>query len=345
MRQVPRIVVVKLVALGDVVMASTLVEAVRNRWPDAHLTWVTGQDLAPLVSRFDGVDEVIAIDDRALLRGRPLARASALIHAWRSIGRGPWTLGIVAHTDRRYGSLLWTTRANEVRYFRNGKLPRGTRRGVWMGAEYARLVEDDAKPPAVAPRLARLREVDGATASGEGEPAGVLLAPGGARNIVHEQHLRRWPVSSWVQLARSLWESGEKVTLIGGDFDAAEGAQIEHEVPGVKNLIGRTTLEQLLGRIRTARLLITHDSGPLHLAALTRTPTVALFGPTSPQERIESGAVTVVATAAPQLACAPCYDGFRYAPCALNRCLTEVSAEQVLQLARPFLRAPQEQSG
>lgn len=335
----PRVVIVKIAALGDVVMASTLVGALRDRWPHAHITWVTGQGLAPLVSRFQGVDTVVAVDDQALLRGRALARASALFKAWRTIGRGPWTLGMVAHTDRRYGALLWSSRVAEVRYFRNGALPRGPRRGVWMGAEYARLTADDARPPSTVPRLPMLHDL-ATVDTGKSE---VLLAPGGARNVLRDDHLRRWPLDRWIHLARALRDLGLRVAVIGGSADAAEGDPLTREVPGVVNLIGRTTLEQLLQRIRAARLLITHDSGPLHLAMLAQTPTVALFGPTSPIERIPPGTSTVVATAAAALPCAPCYDGHGYAPCALNRCLTEVSVQHVLQLARSRLQEPHEQ--
>jgi heptosyltransferase-2 len=343
MAQEPRIVVVKIAALGDVVMASTLVGALRDRWSCAHITWVTGQGLASLVMRFEGVDKVVAVDDHALLRGHPLARAAALVKAWQTIGRGPWMLGLAAHTDRRYGALLWGSRVAEVRYFRNGALPRGPRRGIWIGAEYARLVADDAQPPSTVPRLAVLGGADPSVAAMDTGQPEVLLAPGGARNVLRNDELRRWPLNNWIQLARALREIGVRVTLIGGSTDAAEGDQVERDVPGVVNLIGRTTVEQLLRRIRSVRLLITHDSGPLHLAILAHTPSVALFGPTSPIERIPPGTSTVVATAAAALPCAPCYDGHGYAPCAHNRCLTEVTVEQVLQLALPRLHGPRGQ--
>ena len=64
-----RYLIVKLAALGDVVMASTLVGAIRARDAEAHITWLCGSGVAPLVGLFDGVDEVVEVNELALLRG------------------------------------------------------------------------------------------------------------------------------------------------------------------------------------------------------------------------------------------------------------------------------------
>ena len=326
-----RVLIVKLLALGDVVMASTLIGAIRRRWPDAHITWVTGQRLAPLVSRFAGVDCVIPLDEEALLVGRATSRVVAMARAWRTIGRGGWQLGIVAHADRRYAALLALAGVRETRIVRAGLFPRGPLSGIWMGHEYARLVSHDFDSNDASVSLATLQ---GPAPARTWE---VLLAPGGARNLLRDDHLRRWPLTHWVRLAAELAAAGERVCLVGTTEDQEEGRQIVDAVPQVENAIGQSTLSQFVDRIATARLLVTHDSGPLHLAALTRTPTVALFGPTNPIERLYPGAPVIVVSAASGLPCAPCYDGRNYAPCLLNRCLTDVPVESVLASARRLL--------
>lgn len=125
----PRVVVVKLAALGDLVMASTLVHAVRTRWPQAHLTWVTGAPLVPLAQRLEGIDRVVPVDTQALLAGGLAHRARAMAQAWWRVGRTPYDLGVVAHTDPRYALLLQGARVRTVRHFRVTP----PRRGEYMG--------------------------------------------------------------------------------------------------------------------------------------------------------------------------------------------------------------------
>ena len=84
-----RYLIVKLAALGDVVMASTLVGAIRGRDAEAHITWLCGSGVAPLVRLFDGVDEVVVVNELALLRGSAPARFRALLALWVLIGVNP----------------------------------------------------------------------------------------------------------------------------------------------------------------------------------------------------------------------------------------------------------------
>jgi heptosyltransferase-2 len=333
------VLIVKLVALGDIVMASTMVGALRRRWPDAHITWATGKGFAPLVRRFRGVDSVVEVDESALLRGGVIARGVAALRAVFAIGSG-YDLAIVAHTDVRYERLVRFARATEVRALRNGALPRGPRPGHWFGAEYARLIADDAGEEGEefggAPPLAELEWPGGAPSRG----GSVTLAPGGARNLLRDDHLRRWPVEHWVALATQLVAAGHRVTLIGGAQDHAEGDAVRR-VTGVRDLTGKLSLVETLELIACSNVLVSHDSGPLHLAALTGTPSIGLFGPTDPRAFVSSRADIAIASAAAGLPCAPCYDGHGYAVCDDNRCLRGVPAERVAELVLTRLGAAQ----
>jgi ADP-heptose:LPS heptosyltransferase len=356
-----RIVIVKLAALGDIVMASTLVDAIRTRWPAAHLTWVVGEAHAALVRRFVGVDDVRTIPADTLLAGRGLDRLIAGARSVARIGLGPWDVAFVGHSDSRYAELLRFAGVGEVRMFSGIRAPRPER---WFGAEYARLVwEDGDATPRESLRANSFTSAGGFSVSSFDAsssvvadappqlatlnwPAGipparararhVLLAPGGARNVLRDDHLRRWPAEKWGALAARLIAEGCRVTVIGGAGDRAEADAVAAAVRGVvgssgafDDLVGTLPLEGTLELIARSDLLVTHDSGPLHLAALTRTPAVALFGPTDPQQFVAPKADVTVMSAAAGLECAPCYDGKGYAPCGLNRCLTDVSVNRV----------------
>jgi heptosyltransferase II len=330
----PRILIVKLAAMGDIVMASTLVAAARARWPTAHVTWLTGEGFAPLVRRFAGVDAVRTVDADSLLAGPGLGealrapraglrRAKALAESLRAISRVTWDVALVAHSDPRYAQLLRFASVKELRQFGQPQRDR------YMGQDYALLLD---QPEA---DLATLNWPSGAPPS-RARARRVLLAPGGARNLLRDDPLRRWPAAQWAALARQLADAGCDLRVIGAAADRPEADVVRAAVPGVQDAVGQQGLEELLVELATADVLVTHDSGPLHLAQLTRTPSVALFGPTRAAERIAPGARVSVHTAAAGLPCAPCYDGRDYADCALNLCLTRVEpaavAASVLEL-------------
>ena len=336
---VERVLLVKLAALGDAVMASTLVPAIRARWPRAELAWVAGRSVAPLVRSMQEVDRVIEVDDAALLGRNRIAATCAMLRAWRDIGRG-WDLALIAHTDPRYALLARTSGAADVRRFAEARAPRA---GRWHGTEYARLLDDDADgsiqhhvdatdPPLASLRLDTLPPAQVPPGAG----ALVLVAPGGGRNVLRDDVLRRWPTESWKGTVEALVADGHRVVAIGGSGDVAEGAACA--TAGAVDLTARTSLLELMALIRSSEVVVTHDAGTLHLAILFGRPTVALFGPTRPEERIPSGAPVTVLSRARGLACAPCYDGHRYAICASNRCLNEVPVQDVVHAVRTILQ-------
>ena len=100
------------------------------------------------------------------------------------------------------------------------------------------------------------------------------------------------------------------------------------------NLGGRTTLRELACLYRQASLLVTTDSGPMHLAAAMGTPVIALFGPTDPARTGPYGPGHRVIRRV--LSCAPCFRK----RCDLPRCMTEISVEEVFKAVREMLAAP-----
>lgn len=333
MKVTERVLIVKLAALGDVIMASTLVPAIRAREPRAEITWVVGEGVAPLVRLFNGVNRVVAVNENALFKRGKISAVRTIAGAWRAIGRG-YDLALIAHTDARYSTLGWANGAKLTRRFAGDRAPR---REHWHGAEYLRLLDIEATntpPPYAALNAAQLP----AAPSTPGHGALVVVAPGGGRNVLRDDPLRRWPLAEWTAVVRALVARGFCVAAVGSEADKIEGAACAEA--GAIDFTGRTSLLELTALINAANAVVTHDSGTLHLALLLNRPTVALFGPTVPQERIPVGAPAVVLSKAAGLPCAPCYDGVRYADCALNLCLTRLTAHEVIQAVESQLATP-----
>ena len=81
-----KILIIRLAAIGDVVMASSLARRLRDAKPEAHITWMCGQAATPLVERFADVDDIITIDDRKLFTSGSIGRMGVLLPTWSRIG-------------------------------------------------------------------------------------------------------------------------------------------------------------------------------------------------------------------------------------------------------------------
>jgi heptosyltransferase-2 len=172
-------------------------------------------------------------------------------------------------------------------------------------------------------------------------PVGVVLVPGGARNVLRESGLRRWPVERYREIAERLIGAGRAVTLIGNADDAWVRPYFEGLT--VRDEIGAHDLPGTLGILASADLVITHDTGPLHLARLARAPLLALFGPTMPAQFLVEDSRTEAIWGGAHLACRPCYDGREFAACTNNLCIKDISVVTVAERALAMLaRMPED---
>jgi heptosyltransferase-2 len=320
------ILFVKIGAIGDALMARGLPKEAKLRYPGCRFSWMAGRGIAPLVRLFEGVDDVLEVDEAALFKGGWAARAAALVRAAAAAGLRRRDLVLTGHSDGRYRLLTAATPARWRRSFR--EMP--PKPGRYHGHEYVRLLtgeEEVGRIPLFAPlRGPGLSEALRSELSGKGRA--LLLFPGGARNAMRDDPLRRWPLANYRELARKASEAGWRIWLGGGVQD--KGVRQDFvEVPHT-DLIGRLSLPETLDLCATADAVVTHDSGPLHLAQAAGARTVALFGPTQPSTRLDPASAGVALWGGAGLSCRPCYDGREYARCGDNVCLSRVSAGDVL---------------
>jgi heptosyltransferase-2 len=323
-----RVLFVKLGAIGDALMARGLPVELKRLHPQARLTWMAGRSLAPLVALFPGVDRVLAVDDAGLLAGSPPRQALALLGAWGRLGPGRWDQVLVGHADPRYGWMAlpaWGPR----RSFQAGQLPLA---GRYHGDEYVRLLTGEAAPGAERPPLDPLRVMLQPALRrrlGRPGPRRLLLFAGGARNLLRDDGLRRWPLEHYASLARMAARRGWRVILGGGPGDGWVRPAFQGQ--RLVDLIGACDLPQTLALCSAVDRVLTHDSGPLHLAMAAGAKVTALFGPTQPHEKVDPRAGATVLWGGEAMACRPCYDGRGYADCPDPACLRSVSPAAALQ--------------
>jgi heptosyltransferase-2 len=155
--------------------------------------------------------------------------------------------------------------------------------------------------------------------------------------MLNDDRLRRWQPEHYVTLAKLLLDYGIEVVLTGGPGDA--WIQPLFAPLPVTDLIGQCTLPQTLALLDEADLLVTHDTGPLHLAGIARCSIVTIFGPTDPRGRLPQRPGTVALWGGEGFACRPCYDAHSFAPCPSNDCMSQVTPALVLAEIQTLLAA------
>jgi heptosyltransferase-2 len=327
-----RLLIVKFGAIGDVVMA------IPGAWAmhcEGHsVEWLCSETVAPVLRLYPWIT-TIAVNDRRLLRGSVVERLSAMVGLWRRLAGKRYAVCATLYYDRRYKLLTLPVSAN--RKVALSRLDRATQLlpGRHHTDEYARILlgrTDTETPTQLAPVRA-----EGLPANPLPRVAGkrrIVLVAAGARNTLRDDALRRWPVESYVALAQTLLGAGHEVVLAGGPDDTWASEHFRRLA--VTDLTATLSLVQMLALLDSADVTATHDTGPLHLAGLTSTAIVTIFGPTDPHGRLPQRPNCVALWGGVGYACRPCYDGRDYADCAHNGCIREITpqmvADQVEQL-------------
>lgn len=326
--------IVKLGAIGDVVMALPAVKHFKAS-VGGEIHWMCGRAAAPLVRLFPFVDRVIEVDDRSLFASSILGRTRELIRIWRLTAGSRYDTCAVLQYDWRYTLLTLFLRAQRRISLSRTDRSRKLIPGRYHGDEYARVLS--GSDGFLATRLPPLCTPSNLTPSSLPRTfkTRIALVPGGARNALQQDPQRRWPISHYVELALALLARKYEVILVGGRDDFWVSSAFFGL--GTTDLIGRMELTEVLSAFETCDLVISHDTGPLHLAALSSAAVLALFGPVNPQERIPNRPRMRYIWGGETLACRPCYDGHGFPACLNNRCMTEISPRAVLNVAEELL--------
>jgi heptosyltransferase-2 len=305
---VSRVLVVAPNWIGDALMAQPLLALLRERRPGVKIDVLAPEWVAPVARRMPEVDQVITVPFRHggldFLARRRLGRslrgydeAIVLPNSWKS-ALVPFFAGIAKRTgyvgEARYG-LLNNRHRNPERQMRR---------------HYARLA-GGAPAPLPQPRLRTEAAEVAATGKKFSLPERyAVLCPGAEYGPA-----KRWPF--FAELADRI---GMPVVLLGSanDADAAAG------IAGI-DLVGKTSLDEAMDVIAGAEVVVSNDSGLMHVAAALARPLVALYGSSSPEMTPpQAGKVLWL-----KVECSPCYE--RECPLGHFRCMRELSVDTVLK--------------
>lgn len=327
-----RILLIRLSAFGDVVIATGLLHALKRAHPQAQIDWLVQPEFADLLRSQPAIARVQVWprkDWGALWRGfRWIALWQAILRFTRALRARDYDWVIDAQGLLKSRALARLA-GGRWRIGYDGKEP-GT---FWLHQVVARYPEAHPARRYIgdehAPMLAALTGRDDAVPQWQAEalPTGdyLAVAPFTTRPQKH------WPMAHWIALLRALTEAGHSVRLLGGPADAAAAAEIVTAVgsPRLENLAGRTRFTEAVQQIAAAKALIGVDTGLTHLGFALGRPTVAIFGSTRPYAAARAPDSAVLFTALP---CAPCG---RHPSCGGRfDCLQQLTPAQVLAALR-----------
>jgi lipopolysaccharide heptosyltransferase II len=141
---------------------------------------------------------------------------------------------------------------------------------------------------------------------------------------------RRWGGEKFGKIAKALNEKGYKVVILGTSSEHADAEIIKHYAANCLDLTGRTDLKEAAAILKASRLLLTADSGIMHIAYAVGTPTVALFGSGIEKKWAPRGKRDVILNK--NLACSPC-TRFGYTPRCDNNieCISSIGVDEVMK--------------
>jgi lipopolysaccharide heptosyltransferase I len=369
-----RILLIKPSAVGDVVHTLPVLEKLRRRYPQARIDWLITPENADLVRGHPALSNLLLFARREFSKnGRKLSATASLMQLIKEIRAVKYEMVIDLHGQLRSGLFTMLSEAPVRIGFEKpvrrgpstfmgkplGNIPKrgwaGAREGSWMAYNYripiptlevhavdrylwvCNLLGCDREPPVF--NLPESPEAEARIAghlSAHAQPGRPLaiLAPG---TIWETKH---WRAKGFAGVARELVKMGYAPVLIGSKGDLALNFAIAEEAPGTTDFTGQTSLADVVALIRRAAVVVTNDSGAMHIAAALGRPVASIFGPTNPVQVGPYGQPASVVRL--DLPCSPCnYRLLSQCPNG-HACMRDLSTETVIEKVREVLAGKRE---
>jgi lipopolysaccharide heptosyltransferase II len=338
-RRFDRILLIKPSSLGDIVHALPVLSGLRQRYRQAQIAWLAGSPYVTLLRAHPAVNEVIPFDRRRYgMVGRDLRVSVDFADFLHKLWSRRFDLAIDLQGLLRSGFLGLASGARFRIGFANA------RELGWLF--YTHRIPPGSSDSHAVDKYYRVAEALGfgdlpkdftlPLPPGTHERARAMLAQAGLAQRPYavlvpaaRWQTKRWPSENYARLADAVAQRlGLAAVLIGAAAEAELCYQVQRRAAtGLINLAGKSTLPELVAVLRAAQVVVSNDSGPMHVAAALERPVVALFGPTNPARTGPYlAAARVIRKALP---CSPCYLR-RLSQCPhQHQCLRQIGVEEV----------------
>jgi 3-deoxy-D-manno-octulosonic-acid transferase/heptosyltransferase-1 len=336
------ILIVKLSAVGDVIHTLPSLSALRILYPQAHITWVVEEAAAEIVRDHPDLDRMIVSRRKGWLKeikaGRFKEPLREMVSFLSDLRLQDYDLVIDFHGLFKSAIMVFLCRGKrKIGYdsyqemsglFYGEKIPEDmSKHAVDRYLDFPKCLGATFAPPSfqIAIGEENRKKIEGILALNR------ITGPFVVMNPVAYWETKLWDDERFAALCDRIVENyGIPVVLTGKDSPSLGKIRALTQ-RHVINLEGQTTLKDLAELYRRAALLVTTDSGPMHLAAALGTPVVALFGPTDPKRTGPYGSGHTVIRE--HLACAPCFRK----TCREMTCMKNITVETVFEAVETVL--------
>ncbi|MDN3679509.1 glycosyltransferase family 9 protein [Vibrio tapetis subsp. quintayensis] len=275
--------ILRLSAIGDVCNTVAAVQAIQRQWPETKITWITGKLEAKLIGSLPNI-EVIVFDKKQGLKGYQVLwktlknhRFDALLHMQYAFRASIATLGINA----RYKLGFDAQRSQDFQHlFTNVKVPSPKAPHVLDGLlAFAKTlgVRDITLKWAIPYSD---QESHWALENLQAQSANLVIVPAASKGY------KNWTCEGYVALIEHAQDAGWNVILAGSpakiELELAEAIQCKLAKP-VNNLVGKSSLLEMLALLDKAHLVVAPDTGPAHMANAMNTPVIGLYAHHNPE--------------------------------------------------------------
>ena len=334
-----KVLIIRLSAIGDIIMASGLLPAIQRAYPDVQIDWLAQPECRNLLEETSEIKTVLSLSRQKwaqdIKRFRWARVALEMTSLVRTVKQRDYDLVLDIQGLWKSAVPAWLTRSKQ-------RIGLDSREGSHkLMTEIVTCPKGDMR---IASEYKTLLEYLGLGA--DNYRLGIQVSEEDietARRVRERHHInqeyivfspfttraqKHWIDSRWLQLA-DRWENQSRlpVLILGGPFEQSKGATYEVESDGLMiNLAGQTTLRQGLALIQGASLVVGVDTGLTHMGVLSNVPTVALFGSTCPYLVTDNPRARVL------------YEPFSCSPCKRNptchgqfHCMQALTVDHVME--------------
>lgn len=330
-----RILIVKLSSLGDIVQSLPVLSALKEQFPLAAVTWLVNDIYSDFLEQCSNVDKIIPFHRS---RWGKISNIYKTIREFRTLIsqikgydlvidlQGLLRSGIITGFSGSAYRIGFRNAREGARVFYNHRIRPKSKHSMLRYLELAEYIGCKVDNPKFNMKVPEsLKEWAHGILGNEGKHIAICV---GSR-----WETKCWPVQKYTELIERLYKKhNAKIILIGDKNDIALGERIvkNTNIPA-KNYIGKTSLPQLSALLCLCNMLITSDSGPMHLGNALGIPVVVLFGPTDPECTGPYGLNNKVIVN--DIVCRPCFKKI----CPDSKCMEDISVDEVFSSAEDIL--------